>query len=245
MLNPVSEGNWMLRCWKIEVFLALQGPDSESVMSRLGADTSDMVFMDARNLSISGISCYVTRSGYTGEDGFEISVATSDVVELAGALSGDESVEWIGLGARDSLRLEAGLSLYGHELTSETTPVEAGLIWALSKPRRAGGEREGGFPGADVILPQIPKNVDRIMVGLLPQGRAPIREGAVIENSDGEEIGVVTSGGFAPSLGKPVCMGYVKTDLSAPDTELNAVVRDKRLPVVVSKPPFVPHQYRR
>ncbi len=225
--------------------LALQGPESEAVLTRLGADTDGMKFMDARELEIAGISCFATRSGYTGEDGFELSVATTDVNELAVQLLGDDAVEWIGLGARDSLRLEAGLSLYGHELTTDTTPIEAGLSWAISKARRSGGEREGGFPGAQVILPQVPRNVDRILVPLLPQGRAPVREDVEIQDGTGNAIGTVTSGGYAPTLGKPVCLAYVDIAHSAVDTELVAMVRNKPLPVTVAKLPFVPHRYCR
>lgn len=225
--------------------LALQGPTSGAVLERLGNDLKDMSFMDVRTLSICGIECSVSRSGYTGEDGFEISVANDQAIELAQKLLSDNDVEWVGLGARDSLRLEAGLCLYGHDMNQQTTPIEAGLSWAISKARRRDGARQGGFPGADTILPQIPKNVDKLLVGLQPHGRAPIREGAVIETAEGEEIGIVTSGGFSPSLGKPICMGYVSRGHFDEHTELNAVVRNKRLPVTVTKLPFVERRYYR
>ncbi len=229
--------------------IALQGPKSADVLTKAGCDVANMKFMDAWDLSLCGADCLVTRSGYTGEDGFEISLPSSRVVEIAERLLMDAEVMWVGLGARDSLRLEAGLSLYGHELTADTTPVEANLLWAISKSRRVGGDRAGGFPGADTILKQIPRNVERnverILVALLPQGRAPIREGAVIESINGEPIGIVTSGGFAPSLGKPICLAYVKTDFCDLGTELNAVVRNKRLGVVITKLPFVAHGYQR
>ena len=225
--------------------LALQGPESDAVLTRLGADTAGMKFMDARELIVSGIKCFATRSGYTGEDGYELSIPTADAENLASNLLGDDAVEWVGLGARDSLRLEAGLSLYGHELNTDTTPIEAGLSWAISKSRRLGGDREGGFPGAQVILPQVPRNVDRILVPLLPQGRAPVREDVEIQDRSGNKIGTVTSGGYAPTLGKPVCLALVDVAHSAEDTELVAMVRNKALPVIVSKLPFVPHRYCR
>ena len=225
--------------------LALQGPQAATVMHRLGNDLSDMRFMQVRQMEISGIHCRITRSGYTGEDGFEISVHDDQVSELTQLLLGDESVQWVGLGARDSLRLEAGLCLYGHELNEQTTPIEANLLWAISKNRRAEGERSGGFPGAQKILAQIPKNVSRLLVGLLPEGRAPIREGAQIQDTQGHNIGEVTSGGFSPSLGKPICMGFVDIESSAAGCELTAVVRNKPLPVTVTKLPFVQRNYYR
>ncbi len=225
--------------------LALQGPTAKSVLARLGNDLSDMNFMAVRSLTIGGIQCGVTRSGYTGEDGFEISIDNQNAASLAELLLKDDDVEWVGLGARDSLRLEAGLCLYGHDMDEQTSPIEAGLSWAISKARRLDGERSGGFPGAEVILPQMPRNVDKLLVGLQPQGRAPIREGALIENADGTEVGVVTSGGFSPSLGKPICMGYVNQGYFDEFTELNAIVRDKRLAVVVTKLPFVKRRYFR
>jgi aminomethyltransferase len=225
--------------------LALQGPTSGQVMKNLGNDLSDMAFMDYREMDIGTIPCRVSRSGYTGEDGFEISMPSDRAAELAGDILDQAGVRWIGLGARDSLRLEAGLSLYGHEITETTTPVEASLLWAISRVRRPGGDREGGFPGDQVILPQIPRNVDRILVGLSPQGRAPVRDGAVIEDIQGKEIGIVTSGGYSPSLGRPICIGYVAIDHAGLESELNAVVRDRRLPVTVTRLPFVERRYYR
>ena len=229
--------------------LALQGPAAAQVMQRLGQDLSDMGFMSVRKLQVKGIACWFSRSGYTGEDGFEISVDDSHAVEIAETLLADDEVKWVGLGARDSLRLEAGLCLYGHDITARTTPIEGNLLWAVSKARRRGGERAGGFPGEDIVLSQIPKQVSKLLVGLSPQGRAPIREGAVIEDIQGTEIGrqigAVTSGGFSPSLGKPICMGYVDIEHSAENNVLNAVVRDKRLPINVSKLPFVARNYYR
>lgn len=225
--------------------LALQGPESANVLLRLGHNLSDMGFMDIRTLKIQDVNCTITRSGYTGEDGFEISVSDNDASAFANLLLKDEDVEWVGLGARDSLRLEAGLCLYGHDMNEQTTPLEANLLWAISKARRPGGERSGGFPGDQIVIPQIPRNVNSLLVGMKPEGRAPIREGAVIEDLQGNQIGHVTSGGFSPSLGQPICIGYVNINSADQDTRLNAVVRDKRLPVTVTNLPFVPRNYYR
>lgn len=225
--------------------LALQGPAAKDVLARLGNDLTDMPFMHVRELELKGIPCLCSRSGYTGEDGFEISMESSDAEAIARLLLSDDDVQWVGLGARDSLRLEAGLCLYGHDINTETTPIEANLLWAISKSRCPDGERAGGFPGADVILPQIPKNVSRLLVGLNTEGCAPIREGAIIESIEGKQVGNITSGGFSPSLRKPICMGYVDLDYSEEHTGLNAVVRDKRLPVSVTKLPLMPRRYYR
>ena len=225
--------------------LALQGPEAGAVMKRLAPETEEMVFMTAASIDIDGIDCFVTRSGYTGEDGFEISVANEDAERLARTLLVQAEVEWVGLGARDSLRLEAGLCLYGHDLDENTTPVEASLLWALSKPRRADGERPGGYPGAEVILKQIAEGVARKRVGLKPEGRMPVREGAKLFDLDGNEVGIVTSGGFGPSVDGPVAMGYVQTALAQPETALQAEVRGKRVPIHVAKLPFVEQRYYR
>lgn len=225
--------------------LALQGPEARAVMARLAPDTADTVFMTAAEISIDGIDCFITRSGYTGEDGFEISVANDDAERLARTLLAQVEVEWVGLGARDSLRLEAGLCLYGHDLDENTTPVEASLLWALSKSRRADGARPGGYPGADIIMKQITEGVARKRVGLKPEGRMPVREGALLYDSDDNEIGRVTSGGFGPSVEGPVAMGYVNTALAKPDTALFARVRGREVPVTVVKLPFVPQRYYR
>ena len=225
--------------------LALQGPQAGGVMARLAPATKDMVFMTASELEIDGISCFITRSGYTGEDGFEISVHNDQAERLARTLLVQPEVEAVGLGARDSLRLEAGLCLYGHDLDRHTTPVESSLLWALSKSRRADGERPGGYPGADIIMRQISEGVERKRVGLKPEGRMPVREGAVIVSRDDVEVGKVTSGGFGPSVDGPVAMGYVRTDLAAIDTRLFALVRGKEVPVTVVKLPFVQQRYYR
>ncbi len=225
--------------------LALQGPEAGAVMARLAPATAEMVFMTAAEISIDGIDCFITRSGYTGEDGFEISVHNDDAERLARTLLAQVEVEWVGLGARDSLRLEAGLCLYGHDLDENTTPVEASLLWALSKSRRADGARPGGYPGADIIMKQIAEGVARKRVGLKPEGRMPVREGAKLYDSDDNEIGQVTSGGFGPSVEGPVAMGYVKTALAKPETKLFALVRGRQVPVTVVKLPFVPQRYYR
>nr|WP_319557165.1 glycine cleavage system aminomethyltransferase GcvT [uncultured Vibrio sp.] len=226
--------------------LALQGPKAAEVLKRFNAEVADMLFMDVKNLDILGVECIVSRSGYTGEDGYEISVPNSHAEEFARKLTAEAEVEWIGLGARDSLRLECGLCLYGHDLDTTTTPVEASLLWGIQKVRRTGGEREGGFPGADIILKQIEtKDVARKRVGLVGQTKAPVREGAELFDADGIQIGVVTSGTAGPNAGKPVSMGYVRANLAAIGTELFAEVRGKMLPMTVEKMPFVPQRYYR
>lgn len=226
--------------------LALQGPKAVDVLGRFNPDVADMVFMDVKTLEVLGVECIVSRSGYTGEDGYEISVPSSHAQELANKLTAEEEVEWIGLGARDSLRLECGLCLYGHDLDTTTTPVEASLLWGIQKVRRTGGEREGGFPGADIILKQIEtKDVARKRVGLVGQTKAPVREGAPLFDAQDNKIGVVTSGTAGPNAGKPVSMAYVQADLAAVGTELFAEVRGKKLPMSVEKMPFVPQRYYR
>jgi aminomethyltransferase len=226
--------------------LALQGPKAVEVLKRFNAEVADMVFMDVKTLDILGVECIVSRSGYTGEDGYEISVPSSHAEELARKLTDEVEVEWIGLGARDSLRLECGLCLYGHDLDTTTTPVEASLLWGIQKVRRIGGEREGGFPGADIILNQIEsKDVTRKRVGLVGQTKAPVREGTELFDAEDNKVGVVTSGTAGPNAGKPVSMAYVRADLAAIGTELFADVRGKKLPMTVEKMPFVPQRYYR
>ncbi len=225
--------------------LALQGPAAGAVLQRLAPESGDMVFMDARAVNLLGMECFVTRSGYTGEDGFEISVPADGAEALARELLAQDEVEAIGLGARDSLRLEAGLCLYGHDIDENTTPVEAALTWAIQKVRRTGGAREGGFPGAGVILGQMAGGAARKRVGLKPSGRAPVREGAELIDMDGKPAGTVTSGGFGPTIEGPIAMGYVESALAAPGTELQALVRGKPHPVVVTRMPFVEQRYRR
>lgn len=227
--------------------LALQGPLAEEVLAEYCPAVRDMRFMDVDTLPIAGAECWVSRSGYTGEDGFEISVPEAAAEDLARALLDDERVEAIGLGARDSLRLEAGLCLYGHDIDDRTTPVEAGLSWAIQKVRRVDGARVGGFPGEEVILGQLSGGAPRKRVGLRPDGRAPMREGVVLfdAESGGTELGRVTSGGFGPSTGGPVAMGYVPAAQAAPGTRIWGEVRGRRLPVEVVKLPFVPAGFKR
>jgi aminomethyltransferase len=227
--------------------LALQGPKAEAVLAKLGADVSAMKFMDTGPRALAGFDCFVSRSGYTGEDGFEISVPAADAERLAKTLLDNPDVMPIGLGARDSLRLEAGLCLYGHDIDTETTPVEAALEWSVQKSRRTGGARAGGFPGAEKILSQFEQGASRRRVGLRTEGRAPVREGALLfaDATSSEPIGKVTSGGFGPSLNAPVAMGYLPTALSANGTQVFAEVRGQRLPLQVASMPFVPNTYKR
>tara|TARA_Y100001001_G_scaffold162496_1_gene189206 strand:- start:36 stop:1145 length:1110 start_codon:yes stop_codon:yes gene_type:complete len=226
--------------------LALQGPKTADVMARLCPAACEMVFMQHGRFDIDGIPVWISRSGYTGEDGFEISVPAEQTDALARKLLAEEEVEAIGLGARDSLRLEAGLCLYGHDIDTTTTPVEAGLIWAIGKPRRRGGERAGGFPGADLVLHQVEaKDHQRKRVGLLGEGRAPVREGAELYSEDDRLLGQVTSGGFGPSVGKPVAMGYVSLDHAEIGTTVYAEVRGKRLPMTVTRMPVITPGYYR
>ncbi|MGF1768463.1 glycine cleavage system aminomethyltransferase GcvT [Enterovibrio makurazakiensis] len=226
--------------------LALQGPKAAAILATINPAVADMVFMDAAVMDLGGVECLVSRSGYTGEDGYEISVPADQADAFARQLLAHDDVEWIGLGARDSLRLECGLCLYGHDIDTTTTPVEASLLWAISKPRRADGERAGGFPGADIVLDQIAtKDVSRKRVGLLGTSKAPVREGAKLFDADDNEIGIVTSGTFGPTKGQPVAMGYVTTELAVLGTEVYAEVRGKKLPMVIEKMPFVPQRYYR
>jgi aminomethyltransferase len=215
--------------------LALQGPAAVTVLSKLAPAAADLAFMSAAEMELDGIPCFVSRSGYTGEDGYEISVPAGQAEKLARTLLADDAVEPIGLGARDSLRLEAGLCLYGHDLDPQTTPIEAGLTWTIGKRRRT----PGAFPGADIILAQIENKPTRRRVGLVPEGRAMAREGAEIVDSDGTVVGAVTSGGFGPNFGGSIVMGYVQIANAAVDTELGLVVRGKTIPAKVVKMPFV------
>ena len=225
--------------------LALQGPAAVTVLARLAPDVAKMTFMQFQRMTLLGVECFISRSGYTGEDGYEISVPAADAQTFARALLAEPEVAAIGLGARDSLRLEAGLCLYGHDMNTETTPIEASLLWAISKPRRADGARAGGFPGAERMFAQQQNGVSRKRVGLLPQERTPVREGAELVNETGEIIGTVCSGGFGPTLGGPLAMGYLDTAYTAIDTPVWAIVRGKKVPLLVSKMPFVPQRYYR
>jgi aminomethyltransferase len=230
-----------LRRFDDRALLALQGPQAEAVLARQAPDVAALSFMEVAQTMIGGIPVQVSRSGYTGEDGFEISVPDERAAELWRLLMADEQVKPIGLGARDSLRLEAGLCLYGHDIDPTTSPVEAGLAWSIQKRRR----EEGGFPGAARVQREIREGPARVRVGLKPEGRAPAREGAAVTTPDGREVGHVTSGGFGPTVNGPVAMGYVARESSQPGTELALVVRGRPLPAKVVPMPFAPHRYKR
>ncbi|MDY7106509.1 MAG: glycine cleavage system aminomethyltransferase GcvT [Actinomycetota bacterium] len=221
--------------------LALQGPTAVDALARLAPEVADLVFMETATITIDGVGIGVSRSGYTGEDGFELSVPTDHADAIARRLLAEPEVEPAGLAARDSLRLEAGLCLHGHDLSTEITPIEAGLLWAIQKRRRT----EGGFIGDDVILRQIADGAPRHRVGIRPSGRKPVREGAVLRGADGTEIGEITSGGFGPTVGAPVAMGFVATGHEATGAELVADVRGTEVPCTVADLPFAPHRYHR
>jgi aminomethyltransferase len=220
--------------------LALQGPLAEDVLERHSPGIGKLNFMRATRATVAGAPAIVSRTGYTGEDGFEISLDAADAERVARALLSEHEVLPIGLGARDSLRLEAGLCLYGHDIDETTDPVEANLVWAIGKRRKL----DRDFLAADKIMNALFNGTPRKRVGILPQGRAPAREGADIV-ADGRVIGRITSGGFGPSLNAPVAMGYVETAYSADGTKLDLMVRGNALPAAVAPMPFVPHHYRR
>jgi aminomethyltransferase len=225
--------------------LALQGPKAFEVLAKLEPSINGMTFMTAKTLEIDGIDCLVTRSGYTGEDGFEISLPAKHAQKLAQLLLSHDEVEWVGLGARDSLRLEAGLSLYGHELDNGHSPVESSLSWALSKVRRSGGERQGGYLGDEIIMNHLDQGTKLKVIGIQPEGRMPVRHGALIEDDLGNEVGKVTSGGFGPSLEKPIAIARVKTQYIENQPKLFALVRDKKIAVEIVRLPFVKQNYYR
>ncbi|HWG04073.1 MAG TPA: glycine cleavage system aminomethyltransferase GcvT [Beijerinckiaceae bacterium] len=237
----------VIDCLTDRALLALQGPKADAVLSKLCAEAPRMRFMDAGPCRIAGLDCFLSRSGYTGEDGFEISVPAGEAGWLAKTLLENPDVLPIGLGARDSLRLEAGLCLYGHDIDTTTTPIESALEWSIQKSRRAGGARAGGFVGADKILDQFANGTVRRRVGLRPAGRAPIRDGTALfaDQASTEQVGTITSGGFGPSLNAPVAMGYVPVEFSANGTELFAEMRGQRLSLRVATTPFVPNTFKR
>ncbi len=230
-----------------QALLALQGPQAAAVLARLAPSVDKLVFMTGGHFDIAGAQCFVTRSGYTGEDGFEISVPATQAEALARTLLAQPEVKPIGLGARNSLRLEAGLCLYGNDIDTTTTPPEAGLNWAIQKVRRTGGARAGGFPGADKVLAQIdsPATLTRKRVGLVALERVPVREHTELQNESGERIGEVTSGLLAPTADKPIALAYVMPAHAAPGTRVNAMVRGKAVPMEVAATPFVPTRYYR
>jgi aminomethyltransferase len=221
--------------------VALQGPRAEDVLAKHVPAVRDIRFMHYEAVEIAGIKAHVSRSGYTGEDGFEISVFDADAARLWNLLLADPLVKPVGLGARDSLRLEGGLCLYGHELDETISPVEADLMWSISKRRRV----DGGFIGAARVQKELAEGVSRKRVGVRPEGRAPARDGTVITDMSGRQIGTITSGGFGPTVGGPIAMGYVETQSSAPGTKIQLIVRDKPMPAEIVKLPFVPNRFKR
>jgi aminomethyltransferase len=225
--------------------LALQGPKAAEVLARLAPETSKLFFMTGAWVKLMGVSCQVSRSGYTGEDGFEIAVPEAEAMKLARKLLSFPEVAPIGLGARDSLRLESGMCLYGHDIDTTTSPVEANLLWLLSKSRRADGARPGGYLGAEVVLKHLKEGVKRKRVGLRAQARVPVRDGAELKDAGGKVVGKVTSGSFGPTVGAPVAQGYVPTGLDTPGSRLTAQVRSNVVPMEVVKMPFVPTHYHR
>ncbi|MDY7579116.1 glycine cleavage system aminomethyltransferase GcvT [Herbaspirillum sp. RTI4] len=225
--------------------LALQGPAAAAVLARLHPGVADLKFMQISRFDLDGVRCVISRSGYTGEDGYEISVPSADAEALARRLLTEPEVEAIGLGARDSLRLEAGLCLYSHDIDTDTTPIEGSLLWAISRVRRPGGARAGGYPGDAIIARQIAEGVERKRIGFIVKEKMPVREGSAITDLEGNVIGKVTSGTFGPSYGGPLGLGYVTTAHAVPGTALFALVRGKRVAIEISLPPFVPQHYHR
>lgn len=228
-----------------QALLALQGPTARDVMYALCPDAARLTFMHGCAALIDGVEVYITCSGYTGEDGFEISVPAVAAEKIARRLLDAESVQAIGLGARDSLRLEAGLCLYGHELSIDIDPVQAGLLWSISKSRRQGGVREGGFPGAQFILDRITNKPALCRVGLTVDGKRPVREGQAVMDETGREVGKICSACYGASVGGPIAMAYIERALGQPGTKLLVAVRDKQLPVTVTTMPFIPRRYFR
>ena len=228
-----------------QALLALQGPQAVTALARLNPGVQRLVFMTGGHFALDGIDCFVTRSGYTGEDGFEISLPGNQAERLARALLAQPEVQPIGLGARDTLRLEAGLCLYGHDIDTTTTPVEGALTWAIQKVRRAGGARAGGYPGASVIDTQLAQGVSRKRVGLIGSERVPVREGAHLVDANGAVIGQVTSGSLGPSVNQPVALACVGAAHAAVGTAVFALVRDKKVPLTIAPLPFVPNGYFR
>jgi glycine cleavage system T protein (aminomethyltransferase) len=241
LLSKGLAGQAMVTELSDRALIALQGPKAARILSGFIPDVGSMAFMSGQKVSFEGIECFVTRSGYTGEDGYEISMPNKHAEMLTRKLLAVDGVEAIGLGARDSLRLEAGLCLYGNDITTQTTPVSAALLWAIGKRRR----EEGGFPGADIILREITEKPTMKRVGILPEGKAPARAHTEIADLDGNIIGEITSGGFGPTYGGPIAMGYVPWEMSAIDTDIQLIVRGKGRPAKIARMPFVPQRYYR
>jgi aminomethyltransferase len=225
--------------------LAVQGPAASATVATLAADLPAMPFQSVRTLDVDGTPCRISRSGYTGEDGYEIAVPASDACDLARRLLAQDGVQWIGLGARDSLRLEAGLCLYGHDIDERVTPLAAGLGWTWPAVRRPGGERAGGFPGAEELADELAAGPAMRRVGLLPEGRAPLREATGLLREDGNVVGRITSGLFSPSLERPIAMGYLRADCAQDNSPLHAMLRGRAIAVSRAALPFVPHRYHK
>ena len=246
-LRSLLEPNISIKEIESRALIALQGPASEAVLGKYHPQIKNMKFMDIETLPIDGAECWISRSGYTGEDGFEISIPAEAAEPITRSILSNQNVEFIGLGARDSLRLEAGLCLYGHDIDQETTPVEASLTWAIQKARRSNGSRASGFIGSEIILKQLAGGTNKKRVGLLPQTRAPMREGVEIfaTETSKEAIGKITSGGYGPTVGYPIAMGYINSEYANSEYDLFGELRGKRVPVKVSNLPFVPLNFKR
>jgi len=240
-MNNHFSGKCDFEIWADRALLALQGPCASEIMAKIAPQTLEMKFMDAARIEVAGFKCIVTRTGYTGEDGFEISVRADKATELAETILGDDRVKLAGLGARDTLRLEAGLCLYGNDINNHTSPIEANLKWAVSKSRR----EKGGFVGDKIILQQISSGVSKLLVGIKPIGKAPARAHTPILSSDGVVIGEISSGTFSPTLGEPIAMGYVNIRHSNVGTKVFLEVRGKQMDAEVVALPFVAHNYKR
>ena len=246
-LRSLLEPNISIKEIESRALIALQGPASEAVLGKYHPQIKNMKFMDVETLTIDGAECWISRSGYTGEDGFEISIPAEAAEPITRSILSNQNVEFIGLGARDSLRLEAGLCLYGHDIDQATTPVEATLTWAIQKARRSNGSRASGFIGSEIILKQLAGGTNKKRVGLLPQTRAPMREGVEIfaTETSKEAIGKITSGGYGPTVGYPIAMGYINSEYANSEDDLFGELRGKRVPVKVSNLPFVPLKFKR
>lgn len=241
MIADATRGEAVLEVIEDRALIALQGPGAAAIMHNYAPAAFLMSFMSAAELHINGVACHVTRSGYTGEDGYEISIPADAVADFVHLLVGEAEVLPVGLGARDTLRLEAGLCLYGHDIDESISPIEAGLAWTISKRRREAGD----FPGAARILGEIANGPSRKRVGILPEGKAPAREGTAVHAPGGAVVGQITSGGFGPSVGGPIAMGYVPADMAVSGTRLELAVRKNMLPATVVKMPFHAHRYHR
>ena len=246
-LRSLLEPNISIKEIENRALIALQGPASEAVLGKYHPQIENMKFMDVETLTIDGAECWISRSGYTGEDGFEISIPAEAAEPITRSILSNQNVEFIGLGARDSLRLEAGLCLYGHDIDQATTPVEASLTWAIQKARRSNGSRASGFIGSEIILKQLAGGTNKKRVGFLPQTRAPMREGVEIFRTETSKdaIGKITSGGYGPTVGYPIAMGYINSEYANSEDDLFGELRGKRVPVKVSNLPFVPLNFKR